>query len=160
MVTDTNRPMKKVIATILMAVFGVATGAVWGIAADKITRGREPWLTLLMLCGLGIMVGAVSWCGGASPMVTVYTFVGTAGAFAALRLLYGKRNALEMFAGPHVLALLILLLWPALERAKQRARELRGRHHSVERTEGSPSSQTLVVPQWRLVAAADARRYA
>ena len=145
--------MKKLVTTALMVVFGVATGAVWGIAANKITRGREPWLTVFMLCGLGVTVGGVSWCGGASTTLIAYTFVGTACAFVALRLLYGKRSALEMFAGPHVLAVLLLLVWPAMDRAKQKARGLR-RPDNVERTGATPSSQVVFVPQWRLTSAA------
>jgi hypothetical protein len=137
--------MKKLVTTALLVVFGVATGAVWGIAADKITRGREPWLTVLMLCGLGVTVGGVSWCGGASSALIAYTFVGTACAFVALRLLYGKKSALEMFAGPHVLAVLLLLVWPAMERAKQKARELRRPNNSVQATAAARSRSLALV---------------
>jgi hypothetical protein len=128
--------MKKIVTAVLMIPFGLATGGVWGVAAGTITHGREPWFTAMMLCGLGVTTGVLSWLCGVTQTVAAYTFFGTGCAFVALRLFFGKGSAMEMFAGPHVFAVLLLLMWPALQRAKQRQRDIVGPNR-VERTGGS-----------------------
>jgi hypothetical protein len=152
--------MKKTLAAIFILPFALTTGGVWGVAASKITRGKEPWFTVSMLCGLAITIAALSWFGGVSSRVAAYTFLGTGCTFVALRSFFGKGSAIEMFVGPHLIAVLLLLLWPALERAKQRQRDLHGPNHSVERTGASRLAQSQFVHQWRLAPAAHADRYA
>jgi hypothetical protein len=131
--------MKKIIWAISVAVFGLASGGVWGIAAGKATSEKEPWFTLLMLSGLAITIGTFSWLGDVPRRVATYTFLGTASVFIAARLLFGKRSSLEMFAGPHIAAIIFLVLWPALERAKQRERELLEQNRRVEWSQPSAS---------------------
>src|SRR5882672_10580608 len=123
--------MKKTLTTIFIVPFALTTGGVWGVGAYKMTRGKEPWFTVSMLCGLAITVAALAWFGGVSSQVAAYTFLGTGCAFVALRSFFGKGSAIEMFVAPHLVAVLLLLLWPAMQRARQRQRDLHAPNHNV-----------------------------
>jgi len=142
--------MRKVAATILLVPFALATGGVWGVAADRITRGKEPWFTTCMLCGLAITIAAMSWLCGCSPPVAAWTLVGTGMAFMALRCLFGKGSAMEMFVGPHLVAVMLLLLWPPLQRALGKHKDPGPNQSAAANSAVAPVLQ--IVGQWRGVA--------
>lgn len=132
-----SRRMKRGASVVLLIPFAVLTGLVWGLAAGRLSRGREPWFTSLMLSGLAVTVVGLSFLCGVPHRITGYTFLGTGSFFLALRLVFGKRAALEMFVGPHLFAILLLLMWPSIQRAHERHRGRVGYHQSMEQTEGS-----------------------
>jgi hypothetical protein len=117
---------------ILLLPFALVGGLFWGIAADKIAKDKEPWFTMLMLCGLAISVVVMASLSGASFRVAAWVYLGTAVLYVGLRCLFGKGSALEMFFVPHLLVITILLLWPALERVRHKAPELRKPNKTVE----------------------------
>jgi len=135
-----QRYVKKIAAMILLVPFAMASGLFWGIAAGKIAKDKEPWFTLLMLCGLAVSVVVMTPLGGASVRMAAWVFLGTGILYVGLRFLFGKGSSLEMFAVPHLLAVMILLLLPALDRARQRARELR------KPNQGAAANRRLVGP--------------
>jgi hypothetical protein len=124
--------MRKVVTTVLLVPFALTTGGVWGVAAHAVARDREPWFTGAMLCGLAITIASLSWLCGVSGTVALFTFLGTGCAFVVLRLLFGKGSAIEMFAGPHIFAVLLLLMWPSIQRARERHRALDGPNQRVQ----------------------------
>lgn len=116
--------MNTAATTLLLIPFALAGGLFYGLIADRIFREREPWFTITMLCGPGISVGAMTWLAGASQAAAIWVFVGTGICYVALRVLFGRRSALETFYAPHLCAILLLLLLPALARAQEKARQL------------------------------------
>jgi hypothetical protein len=117
--------MKKFVEIVIAIPFALAFGLFYGLVADKLTKGREPWFTLFMVLGLGMTVCVMRWLCGASWAAAVWVFIGTGILFVASRLMFGKGSAHEMIIGPHICVILILALHPALERAKEKARHIR-----------------------------------
>jgi hypothetical protein len=117
--------VKKVFTMILLVPFAIVGGLFWGVAADKIAKDKEPWFTLLMLCGLAISVIVMTLSAGASVRAAAWVFVGTGTMYVGLRWVFGSGSALEMFFAPHLLAVMILWLLPALDRVRHKAQELK-----------------------------------
>jgi hypothetical protein len=116
--------VKKFATIILLVPFAVAGGLFYGLIADKLFKGREPWFTLFMLVGLAASVSVMTWLCSASVTLAIWVFIGTSVLYLISRVGFGKGSALEMFYGPHFIALMILLLQPALARAHEKARML------------------------------------
>ena len=146
--------MKKFVEIVIAIPFALAFGLFYGLVADKLTKGREPWFTLFMVLGLGMTVCIMRWLCGASWSAAVWVFIGTGILFLASRLMFGKKSAHEMIIVPHICIILILALHPALERAKEKARHIREEqpNKSLEPTAvgaGSSASRfTFVGPAW------------
>ncbi len=111
--------MKIVTTILLLSFFSLVGGFIYGLIAGRVSKGREPWFTLCMLCGLGVSVCAVAWLTGASWTVAVGVFVGASLLFAILRKLFGRGSDLEMFILTHVFAIMLLLLFPAIKKARR-----------------------------------------
>jgi hypothetical protein len=116
--------MKKNPAIILLIPFAVVGGLFYGLIADKLFKGREPWFTLFMLFGLALSICIMTWLCGASHSLAIWVFLGTGALYLVARFSFGKGSALEMFFAPHFIALMILMMQPVLERAHEKARQL------------------------------------
>jgi hypothetical protein len=116
--------MKKIGTTLLLIPFAVAGGLFYGLIADKIFKDHEPWFTSFMLLGLALSICIITWLCGASHTLAIWVFLGTGALYLVARFSFGKGSALEMFFAPHFIALMILMLQPALERAHEKARLL------------------------------------
>jgi hypothetical protein len=116
--------MKKIGATILLIPFALVGGLFYGLIADKIFKDREPWFTSFMLLCLALSICIMTWLCGASHTLAIWVFLGTGALYLVARFSFGKGSALEMFFAPHFIALMILMLQPALERAHEKARLL------------------------------------
>jgi hypothetical protein len=155
--------VKKVATTILVIPFALAGGLIYGLIADKIFREREPWFTLSMLCGLCVSVCAMTWLTGASRTAGAWVFVGTGILYIALRLLFGRRSALEMFYTPHFGAIMLLLLLPTLTRARVKASQpCWGKLVNIDAakdqwavetsaTSGTPVTVEIIIPYLRVM---------
>jgi hypothetical protein len=128
--------MRKLVTTVLLVPFGLITGGIWGVVAHAVARDREPWFTGAMLCGLAVTIASLSWLCGVPGTTALFAFLGTGCVFVVLRLLFGKGSAVEMFAGPHIFAVLLLLIWPSVQRARERHRPLDGPSQRVQATPG------------------------
>jgi MFS family permease len=126
-----DNAMKKAAGIVFIVLFALAGGVFYGVIADKLFKGREPWFTVFMLLGLALSVGIMTWLSGASHTLSAWVFVITGILYMVARMAFGKGSALEMFFAPHVIALMILLLQPASERAHEKAGLLREQQHSA-----------------------------
>ena len=117
--------MKKMLTAVLLIPYALVGGLFYGVIADKLFKEREPWFTTFMLLGLAVSIGVLALLCHVSYVMAFWVFVGTGVFYAALRIKFGKGSALEMFYGPHLIAVMIVLLHPALERAQEKAKLLR-----------------------------------
>lgn len=99
---------------LLLIPYALASGLAYGLVAHKTVGEKEPWFTLLMLCGLAFTVAAIAWLGGIAWTYAAWTFAGTGLLYVLLRLLFGRGAAAEMIAFPQVIAVLALLFWAVL----------------------------------------------
>lgn len=145
--------MKNVAMILLFVPFALAGGMFYGLASDRLTKGKEPWFTFLMVCGLAMTTAVMIFLTGVSIKFAVGTFVAAATAFLALRLLFGKSSAVEMMFTPHLLVILLLFLWPTLETAREKARNKRATNLT-----SSTFVPHIVIPPF-LIPPLDNRRY-
>ena len=96
-----------------------------------------------MLCGLAITIEIMSLLCGAPQTIAFWTFVGTGVTFVALRFLFGKGSAMDMFVTPHLTAILLLLLWHSYHRQNERRRELLRPSRTMQQTGTFRSARLL-----------------
>lgn len=112
--------MKQKLILLLFIPCALAGGLGYGLLADYLVRGKEPWFTLLLLGGLATTIALITWLSGIPGVIALWTFVGAGGVYLLLRLMFGKGSAVEMLAPAHILAILCLLSWGALRQANHR----------------------------------------
>jgi hypothetical protein len=100
--------------------FALAGGFFHGLIAHKLSKGREPWFTLLMLIGLGGTIFGIQWVSHDLGARTAWLFIAMALLYVGLRLLFGRGGgqSLEAFLMPHMCAILMCLLLPTLDQIK------------------------------------------
>jgi hypothetical protein len=108
--TLSSRLREAVLIIVGVPVVGILMGGVYSLAASRITRGREPWLTLLLAVGLSITVVAVGIVAGASwrhlAVVLLFALLG----LVATRSLFGPfgGDLIERFGSVHFATLVLL----------------------------------------------------
>lgn len=87
-------------------IVGVLLGGVYSWPAAKLTNGREPWLTLLLIVGLAVSVGGLGYALGTDPTYAAIAWGVSVILLLLVRKLFGAldRN-LERFGIVHVAAL-------------------------------------------------------
>lgn len=101
-------------------VLGVLLGGIYSIPAMKITNERDPWLTLLLVLGLGCTVFGIGFLGGTPFIWSLAVFA--LGIILALlaRWLHGSLgHNLERFGMVHMLVLMLALGLAAVARHKK-----------------------------------------
>lgn len=106
---DTNK-LAETVALVLLAVpvVGLFMGGVYSMPAISVTRGREPWLSMLLSVGLGVTVFGLGLLLDV-PLI----YLGTIWAIAIALLLVARATLgsidhnLERFGIVHALAALI-----------------------------------------------------
>jgi hypothetical protein len=121
--------MKNKLIIVLLIPYALVGGLFYGVIADRLFKEREPWFTTFMLFGLAVSISVLASMCHASYFMAFGVFVGTGIFYTASRLMFGKGSAVEMFYGPHLIAIMIILLHPSLVRAQEKAKYLRD--HSI-----------------------------
>jgi hypothetical protein len=107
--------------------------AVYALAANKLTRDREPWFSSVMILGLAFSCYVTSLASSASVKMCFWTFAIATLWFLILRRLFGKRSSFEMFMGSNVLVVLTILLLPALQNARMKTQQLNRQYQQYEK---------------------------
>jgi hypothetical protein len=98
-------------AGIAFPVVGLLFGGIYSMPAIHITRGREPWLTLLLSAGLAVTVFGVGYLGGIPPSFALGAWLFSAALLLVARRLYGNlADNLERFGLVHALTLVIAIV--------------------------------------------------
>lgn len=101
---------------LLLIPYALVSGLAYGLVSHKLAGEKEPWFTLLMLCGLAFTIAVITWLGGIAWAYAAWTLAGTGLLYVLLRLLSGRGAAVEIFGFPQVIALLVLFCWPVYQR--------------------------------------------
>ncbi len=101
---------------LLLIPYALVSGLAYGLIAHKVAGEKEPWFTLLMLCGLACTIALIAWPGGIPWRYSAWTFAGTGLLYVLLRLWFGRGAAVEIFGFPQVIAVLVLVCWPIYQR--------------------------------------------
>ena len=106
-----NKFENTVLILLAVPVLGVLMGGIYSIPAMKITSERDPWLTLLLVLGLGCTVFGIGFLGGTPFIWSLAAFaIGVILALLA-RWLHGSLgHNLERFGMVHMLVLMLALL--------------------------------------------------
>ena len=96
--------IKLIFAGCLLMTFG---GGIWSFPALKLTRSREPWLTLCLLAGLAGTVVGVRYLLSGGFRYDLWSWLGAVAAFLCFRFAMRARRSLEPFFAAHMVALLI-----------------------------------------------------
>lgn len=102
---------------LLLIPYALVSGLAYGLVAHKLAGEKEPWFTLLMLCGLACTVFVIAWLAGVAWTYAVWSFAGTGLLYVLLRLWFGRGAAPEILAFPQIVGVLVLLCWPLSQRA-------------------------------------------
>jgi hypothetical protein len=113
-----------IIALLLFAIGLILAPAAYGVTAEKLSKGRDPWLSILMLTGLAVTGATMNFAGGVSAKAAAWTVFAAIVVYILLRLLFGRGSAFEVFFAIHFAAFLFWILWPQLERAKLKQQRL------------------------------------
>jgi hypothetical protein len=105
-----DRARDALLLLLALPLIGVLFGGIYSVPAIKLSRGRDPWLSVLLLSGLALTVfGAgfllripVARLGGVYAVAVV-------ALLAVRRALGGLERNLERFGIVHLLALLLVL---------------------------------------------------
>jgi len=102
-------------------VVGILMGGAYSLLATRITKGRDPWLTMLLAVGLSITVFGIGII-AREPWVHLAVVLGVACLLlVAMRSLYGSfEGNLEHFGLVHMATL--LLLWIVVLRGRVHGR--------------------------------------
>lgn len=100
--------MAAIMAVALPAV-GILMGGIYFFPLERITKGREPWLTILLLLALGVTIFTV----GILTAVPVSHLVMIGGFAVVLALLYGRLQdslgrSIEVFGVVHLIVLILV----------------------------------------------------
>jgi hypothetical protein len=109
---------------ILMIPHALVGGAFYAFLAHKFFGNREPWVTLFMLCGLGLSIGVIGRFVGASNGVLVAVYIGAGLLFVTLRLFFGRGSGVETFFVAHWSAVLLLVVMPSFIQAREKAKRI------------------------------------
>lgn len=102
---------------LLLIPYALVSGLAYGLVAHKLAGEREPWFTLLMLCGLAFTISAIAWLGGIAWAYAIWTFAGMGLLYVLMRLWFGRGAASEILAFPQIIAVLVLFCWPIFQRS-------------------------------------------
>jgi hypothetical protein len=106
----------KVIICIVLIAWSYFGSIFYGAISQKLTRGREPWFTIIMLSGLVATIYITSLVSGATLNTGIWTLAVAGALFLAMRLYFGKSSSIELFVSPHLIAVFSPLLLPLLYR--------------------------------------------
>jgi len=109
---DARKITATVVAALIAApVVGFLMGGIYSLPAIRITRGREPWLSILLSVGLAGTVFGLGFLLGVPVTYGTGVWVLSIGLLLATRKsLGGLDQNLERFGMVHALALLITFL--------------------------------------------------
>jgi hypothetical protein len=99
-----------VLILIVVPLMALGGGVIYSYPAIKLTKGREPWLSLLLAVGLGISIVSIG-ASGRLPWITIGgLWLGSIALLMLARRLYGSlsRN-LEDFGVVHLFVLLAVM---------------------------------------------------
>lgn len=93
----------------MIPLLGVLLGGLYSFPAMRFTRERDPWLTLLLACGLAITVFGLGLLSQTPPQTLGFVFGASILLLLSARWLYGSLgHSLERFGLVHMATLLIL----------------------------------------------------
>ncbi|MGV3660708.1 MAG: hypothetical protein ACO1TE_11005 [Prosthecobacter sp.] len=101
---------------LLLIPYALVSGLAYGLVAHKVAGEKEPWFTLLMLCGLAFTIGVIAWLGSIAWAYAAWTFAGTGLLYVLMRAGFGRGAAVEIFGFPQIIAVLVLFCWPFYQR--------------------------------------------
>ena len=109
-------PRKEWLLLALLApVLGLLLGGIYAYPAMRLTKEREPWLTLLLGAGLGVTIFGIGWTSHAPlPHLLGVWFVSLV-LLLVVRAVFGLRGNLEHYGMVHVATLLLVVLTAALQ---------------------------------------------
>lgn len=116
--------IKLIIAGFLLMTFG---GGIWSLPAIKLTRSREPWLTILLLAGLAGTVVGLRYLISHGFQHDLWVWLAAVGVFLFFRFVMGMKRSIEPFFAAHMTAIMLCFMAAAFDRHS----ELRHRstHH-------------------------------
>jgi hypothetical protein len=86
--------IKLIFAGLLLMTFG---GGIWSLPALKLTRSREPWLTLLLLAGLAGTVVGVRYLLSGGFRHDLWIWLASVAAFLFFRFAMRMKRSIEPF---------------------------------------------------------------
>ena len=109
--TLSSRVREAILIALALPILGVLLGGVYSIPAIKVSRGRDPWLSVILLAGLAVTVFGGGLLLRIAPSHLSFVFAAIAAVFLLVRGALGdlERN-LEHFGFVHLLALVSLLV--------------------------------------------------
>src|SRR5262245_20178674 len=94
-----------VVTLVAVPIVGLLFGGIYSIPADNVTRGREPWFTILLGVGLATSVLVLGLLDGLA-WTRMLIVASVAWMVLLLRRALGKLN-MESFAQVHILTILL-----------------------------------------------------
>lgn len=88
---------------------GALMGGIYSFPAEYITKRREPWLTLMLACGLACTVFGLGFLFHLPQQWTMHVWLASVGALLLVRIFFGVKNNIEYFGIVHVVTLLVML---------------------------------------------------
>lgn len=115
-----SRTENALIMIVGVPVLGVLMGGIYSLPAMKITDERDPWLTILLGCGLAITVFGIGFFTG-TPMTWSTALFGLGVLFVCgARMLYGSLgHNIERFGIVHMFVLMLTLVLASVANAKK-----------------------------------------
>lgn len=107
--TPGHRAREALLLCLALPFLGVLFGGIYSVPAIKLSRGRDPWLSVLLLSGLALTVFGAGYLLRIPPGRLGGVYVVTAAAFFVVRRAFGglERN-LERFGVVHLFALVLV----------------------------------------------------
>lgn len=107
----------------LLPILGILMGGIYSFPAMRLTKERDPWLTLLLAVGLAVTVFGLGCPVGTPVEQLAVVWAVSILLLLAARMMYGGLgHSLERFGIVHMATLLILFAVLALNGVKREAR--------------------------------------
>ena len=104
-------PKEIALLALMLPLLGLVMGGIWSYPAMKLTKDRDPWLTLLLGLGLGMTVFGIGWMAEAPMVLLAWIWLGAVVLLLLARVVFGSLGgSLEHFGMVHVATLLGLFV--------------------------------------------------
>ena len=100
-----------VIVGLAVPVLGLLMGGIYSMPAMRLCKGREPWLSALLACGLAVTVFGIGYLAETPILLSTGGWILSVILLLVARRLHGTLDGnLERFGFVHVSALLVTFL--------------------------------------------------
>ena len=104
-----------VIVGLAVPVLGLLMGGIYSMPAMRLCKGREPWLSVLLACGLGITVFGIGYLAETPILFSIGGWIFSVILLLVARHLHGTLDGnLERFGLVHAPALMVAFVLAVL----------------------------------------------